>query len=556
MALVTHQVQGSYASPRPLSLKKGIESKNFLAAFPIVKRTDIILLKHRSCLWFYAINNDLTSACNLFDETPNRTVYLWNSIIRAYAQTHSFLDAFSLFKQMLASETKPDNFTFACILRACSEKLDLEALKLVHGQVIVSDLGSDSITASALVSAYSKLGLVDDARMVFDGLNRHDLVLHNTMITGYGSCGYWEKALNLFIIMRRIGYQPDGYTVVGLLSGLTCSSLLEIGQGIHGYCLRSGFDSNTHISSVLVSMYTRCGCMNSAYKVFSGLSHPDLVTWSALISGFSQSGEYHNALIYFRKLNSCGKKPDSVLISILLAVTSQLVTLAPGVELHGYAIRHNLHSEVMVSSALIDMYSKCGFLDLALKVFDEMPKRNIVSYNSVIASFGLYGLASEAFEVFHEVLERGLKPDESTFTALLSACSHGGLLKEGRDVFRRMRDDFSIEANTEHYVHFVKLVGMAGELDEAYEVVNSLGEHVDSGIWGALLSCCDAHNDLKMAEIVSQRLLECKQERISYKVMVSNMLAGNGRWDDVKKLRDELDGVGNRKVCGVSWIEV
>ncbi|CAI9283841.1 unnamed protein product [Lactuca saligna] len=202
-------------------------------------------------------------------------------------------------------------------------------------------------------------------------------------------------------------------------------------------------------------------------------------------------------------MNSYGKRLDSVLISILLAVTSQLVTLAPGVELHGYAIRHNLHSEVMVSSALIDMYSKCGFLDLALKVFDEMPKRNIVSYNSVIISFSLYGLASEAFEVFHEVLERGLKPDESTFTALLSDCSHGGPLKEGRDVFRRMRDDFSIEANTEHYVHFVKLLGMAEELDEAYEVVNSLGEHVDSGIWGALLSCCDAHNDLKMAEIVS-----------------------------------------------------
>ncbi|CAI9288419.1 unnamed protein product [Lactuca saligna] len=406
---------------------------------------------------------------------------------------------------MIASETKPDNFTLACILRACSEQLNLEALKLVHGQVIVSDLGLDSITASALVSAYSKFGLVDDAKMVFDRLKNHDLVLHNTMITGYGSCGYWEKALNLFIMMRRIGNQPDGYTMVGLLSGLTCSSLLEIGQGIHGYCLRSGFDSNIHISSVLVSMYSRCGCMNSTYKVFSGLLHPDLVTWSALISGFSQSGEYHNALTSFKKMNSYGKKPDSVLVSILLAVTSQLAILAPGVELHGYAIRHCLHLEVMVSSALIDMYSKCGFLDLALKVFDEMPKRNIVSYNSVIASLGFYGLASEAFEVFHEVLN--------------------------------------------------ELLGMAGELDEAYELVNSLGEHVDSGIWGALLSCCDAHNDSKMAEIVSKRLLEGEQERSNYKIMVSNMFAGNGRWDDVKKLRDELDDVGKRKVCGVSWIE-
>ncbi|KAI3504586.1 hypothetical protein L1887_26180 [Cichorium endivia] len=506
---------------------------------------------------FYANNNDLTSACNLFDETPNRTVYLWNSIIRAYAQTHYFLDALTLFKQMLASETNPDNYTFACIVRACSESFKLEGLKLTHGQVIVSGLGLDSITASALVSAYSKLGLVDDARMVFDRLNKQDLVLLNTMIAGYGSCGYWEKSLNLFIEMRRIGNQPDGYTVVGLLSGLTCSSLLEIGQGIHGYCLRSGFDSNSHISSALVSTYSRCSCMYSAYKVFGGLSHPDLVTWSALISGFSQSGEYHTALVSFKRMNTF-RKPDSILVSIVLAVISQLVSLAPGVEIHGYAIRHNLDSNVKVSSALIDMYSKCGFLEHAVKVFDEMPKRNrnIVSYNSVIASLGLYGLASEAFKVFNEVLESGLIPDESTFSALLSACSHGGLVKEGRDIFRRMRDDFGIEAKTEHYVHFVKLLGMAGELNEAYELIDSLGDNVDFGIWGALLSCCDAHNDSKMAEIVGERLIEGKPERSSYKVMVSNFLAGNGRWDDVKSLRDELDDVGERKVRGVSWIEI
>lgn len=505
---------------------------------------------------FYAINNDLTSARNLFDETPNRTVYLWNSIVRAYAQTHHFLDAFGLFKQMLASETKPDNFTFACILRACSERLDLGGLRLVHGQVIVSDLGLDFICGSALVSAYSKLRLIDDARMVFDRLNRHDLVLWNTMIAGYGCCGYWKEGLHLFIVMGRMNKQPDGYTVVGLLSGLTCSSLLEIGQGIHGYCLRSGFDSNPHISSMLVSMYSRCSCMNSAHKVFDGLSHPDLVTWSALISGFSQSGEHHKALVSFKKMKTEGKKSDSILIATLLSVTTQLVILAPGVQIHGYAIRHNLDSEVIVSSALIDMYSKCGFLELGIKVFEHMSKRNIVSYNSVISSLGLYGFASEAFEVFREVLERGLKPDDSTFCALLSACSHGGLVEEGRDIFRRMKVDFGIEAKTEHYVHFVKLLGMAGELDEAYNLVNSLGDHVDSGIWGALLSCCDVYNDSKLTEIVAQRLLEDKPDRSTYKVMVSNSHAGNGRWDDVKNLRDELDEVGKRKICGISWIQI
>lgn len=505
---------------------------------------------------FYAINNDITSARKVFDEMPNKTVYLWNSIIRAYAQRHCFREAFRLFKEMIASETKPDGFTYACVLRACAERFDLDGVRLVHGLVIVNDLGLDFICGSALVSGYSKLGLVDEARMVFDRLEKLDLVLYNAMIAGYGCCGDWDKGMHLFVVMRRMGIQPDGYTVVGLLSSLTSSSLLEIGQGIHGYCFRSGFDSNAHISSVLVSMYSRFSCMSSAYKVFDSLSQPDLVTWSALISGFSQSKEYHKAFISFRKMSNEGRKSDSVLLATLLAVTAQLVNLATGTEIHAYAIRHNLDSDIMVSSALIDMYSKCGFLDLGIKVFDQMPKRNIVSYNSVIASLGLYGLASEAFEVFNEVLESGLKPDESTFSALLSACSHGGLIKEGRDIFRRMDVDFGISAKTEHYVHYVKLLGMAGELDEAYNLIDSLGDHVDSGIWGALLSCCDAHDNSKLAEIVSQRLFDKKPDRSTYKIMLSNLHAGNGRWDDVKNIRDELNDVGNGKVRGVSWIAI
>ncbi|KAK1435766.1 hypothetical protein QVD17_01535 [Tagetes erecta] len=505
---------------------------------------------------FYALNDDLTSAHNLFDEMPNRTVYLWNSIIRAYAQVHRFLDAFTLFKQMITSETKPDSFTFACIVRACAERHDLEGLRFVHTQVIVSDQGLDSICGSALVSAYSKLGLTDDARKVFDRLKEHDLVLYNTMIAGYGSCGNWENALHLFSVMRGMGNRPDGYTMVGLLSGFTCSNVLEIGQGIHCYCFKTGFNSNVHTSSALVSMYSRCRCMDSAYKAFDSLSHPDLVTWSALISGFAQSREYHKALNLFEKMSTEGRKSDSILVATLLAATAHMAILAPGVEIHGYVIRHNLDSDTMVSSALIDMYSKCGFLEMGLKVFDHMPKRNIVSYNSVIASLGLYGFTSEALKVFNEAVERGFKPDESTFCALLSACSHGGFVKEGREIFRRMDVDFGIKAKTEHYVHFVKLLGMAGELEEAYNLIYSLGDDVDSGVWGALLSCCDVHNDSKLTDIVAQRVFDKQPDRSTYKVMVSNFHAANGRWDDVKTLRDDFDDARNKKICGISWVKI
>ncbi len=503
---------------------------------------------------FYAINDYISAARNLFYKTPHRSVFLWNSIIRAYAQAQNFFEAQSLFKMMLRTETKPDSFTYACIIRACSENSNLDALRLVHGGVTVSGLGLDSISGSALVMAYSKLGLVDEANMVFHGIPEPDLVMWNSMISGYGYFGFWDKGLQLFSRMRSEGKRPDGYTIVGLLSGLAYSSLLSIGQGIHSFCLKSGLDFNAHVGSVLVSMYSRCKCMNSAYRVFNNFFQPDLVTWSALITGYSQSGDYEKAFFLYKKLNMQGKKADPILIASVLAAVSQFANVGPGCEIHGYVLKHGFESDVMVSSSLIDMYLKCGFVGLGIRVFEIMPKRNIVSYNSVISGLGLNGLASQAFEMFEEILEKGLAPDESTFSALLCTCCHGGLVKDGSEIFRRMKDEFCIQARTEHYVYMIKLLGMAGELEEAYNFILSLPEPVDCGIWGALLSCCDACGNSKLAEIVAQRLFEDTSEKSTYRIMLSNIYAGDGRWGDVQKLRSDMTE-DMRKMPGVSWIE-
>ncbi|KAI8529064.1 hypothetical protein RHMOL_Rhmol12G0196600 [Rhododendron molle] len=502
---------------------------------------------------FYGINHDLFSARNLFDETPHRSVYLWNSIIRAYATAHKFTDAVSLFKQMLCSETKPDNFTFACILRGCAKNSDVLGLRLVHGGVVVSSLGLDHIVSSALVAGYSKLGFVDEARMVFNCIGDPDLVLWNSMVSGYGFCGYWDKGLELFSLMRSEGKKPDGYTLVGLISSLVDPSLLEIGQGVHGFCLKLGFDSIAHIGSVLVSMYSRCKCLDSALQVFGSLSQPDLVTWSALITGFAQSGDSEKSLMFFKKMSAEGKKADPILLASLLAATAQLAIVGPGSELHCYVLRNGFESEIMVSSALIDMYSKCGFLRLGIKVFDSLLERNTVSYNSVISGLGLHGLASEAFEIFKEMLEKGFEPGESTFSALLCACCHSGLAKEGREYFRRMKDEFGISPRIEHYVYLIKLLGMAGELEEAYSFIQSLPEPVDSGVWGALLSCCDALGNSELAEVIAHKLIKDKPEESRYRVMLSNVYAGDGRWDEAKKLRDGMNAE-MRKMAGISWI--
>ncbi|GAB4854365.1 hypothetical protein Ancab_022951 [Ancistrocladus abbreviatus] len=318
---------------------------------------------------FYALNDDLSSARNLFDEMPDRSVFLWNSIIRAYARNQDFHNAFRLVKEMLTSESVPDSFTFACLARGCAENLDVCGLRCVHGGLLVFGLGVDSVCSSSLVSAYSKLGLVDKARKVFDRVVDPDLPMWNSMISGYGCCGFWNDGLRLFSAMRNIGEKPDGYTMVALLLGLADPSLLGIGQGVHGFCLK----------------------------------------------GFSQAGDNSNALHFFRAMNREGMNADPVVIVSALAASAQLAIAGPGCELHGYVLRHGLEIDVMVSSAVIDMYSKCGFIDLALQVFRSLSRQNIVMYNSVILGLGSHGLASQAFAVFYEMLEKGLEPDESTF---------------------------------------------------------------------------------------------------------------------------------------------
>ncbi|CAJ1974930.1 unnamed protein product [Sphenostylis stenocarpa] len=502
----------------------------------------------------YAINSDINSAHNVFDKTSNRSVYLWNSMIRAFAQSQRFFNAISMFRTMLGADISPDGHTYACVIRACADNFDFSMLRRVHGGVVAAGLGLDPVCCSALVTAYSKLDLVHEARRVFNGVTEPDLVLWNSLIFGYGGSGLWDLGIQMFSAMRLVGKKPDEYTLAGLLMGIADSGVLSIGQGLHCLSQKSGLDSDSHVGSLLVSMYSRFKCVASAYRVFCSILNPDLVTWSALIVGYSQSGEYEMSLRLFWKLNREDRKPDSVLVASVLASIAQMANVGLGCEVHGFALRHGLELDVRVSSALIDMYSKCGFLQLGICVFRIMQERNIVSYNSVILGFGLHGYASEAFRMFNKMLEKGLVPDEATFSSLLSACCHAGLVKDGKEIFRRMKEEFNIRARPEHYVSMVKLLGSSGELEEAYSLIRSLPEPVDKAILGALLSCCNSCGNSELAEAVAQQLFASNPADNVYRVMLSNIYAGDGRWNDVKNLRDKMTG-GLRKMPGLSWIE-
>ncbi|KAI3896255.1 hypothetical protein MKX03_032753 [Papaver bracteatum] len=458
-----------------------------------------------------SINHDLHSARKLFDETPDRSVYLWNSMIRAYAQEHKFKDAFYLFTHMRCSGTPPDYYTYACIIRACTERTDSFGLRISHGGVIVSGLEFDSVTSSALVSGYSKLGLVDIAHTVFDGICEPDLVLWNSMIAGYGYGRPWCESLKLFS-ETSITRTPDA-PAVSFVPSLSGNSLFMFEK----------WDSNSHVASSIVSMYSRCNCLDSAYKTFSGLPDPDIVQWSSLITGLSQTSNSEEALFLFREM--------------ILEDSSKLAMVEPGRQIHSFVFRHGFESDVKVTSSLIDMYTKCGAPTFGVRVFEIMHERNVVKYNSIISGLGSNGLISEAsFLVFLEMVEKGFKPDLSTFSALLSNCSYGGLLHMNtviyfQQFFRRMEEDFGVTPRIEHYVY------------EAYDLIKKMKVPPNSGVLGALLSCCVVHG-----------ISEIDPNKTAYKVMLSNIYVANEKWDEVKKVRDEISVSGLRKTPGISCI--
>ncbi|CAN8245514.1 unnamed protein product [Cochlearia groenlandica] len=504
---------------------------------------------------FYASNDDLVSARKVFDVFTERSVYLWNSIIRGYAKAHHFGKALSLFSRMLSSDTKPDNFTFSCLALGFAESSNIERVRCIHGAAIVYGLGYDRILASAVVKAYSKAILVVEASKLFFSIQEQDVALWNVMISGYGSCGFWGKGIDLFNLMSYRGSKPDCYTMVALMSGLIDPSVLHIASSIHGFCLKVSLDSHSHVGCALVSMYSRCKCIASASTVYDSIYDPDLVACSALITSYARCGNHKEALCMFSELRMSGKKPDCVLAAIVLGSCAELSNSVYGRGMHGHVIRLGLEPDIKVCSALIDMYSKCGVLDSMMSLFVGISNKNIVTFNSVILAFGLHGYASSAFEKFSEMLEIGLKPDEATFSALLCTCCHSGLLNEGQEIFMRMKSDFGVEPRTEHHVYIVKLMGMAGILEEAFDYVMSLRKPIDSGIWGALLSCCEAHENTYLAEVVAEKILESEEERRSvYKVMLSNVYARYGRWDQVERLRDGISESFGGKSPGISWV--
>jgi len=466
----------------------------------------------------YVKCKNLVDARRVLDELPKRDVVSWTAMIAAYSKKGFHEEALALFHQMQETGVEPDQFTIASVLQACANTGDLQQGKDVHEIIIRKGLKPDVVVGSALVDMYVKCGSVEDARNVFDNMPERNVVSWTAMVSGYTQNGFVKEARELFEIM------PE----------------------------RNVFSWNAMIAG-----YAQNGQVDEALEFFQKMPKRDVVSWSTMIAGFSQNAHFSEALKLFRQMQGTGMKPNPVTYVSILPACANSAALQQGKEIHEDLIRNGLQSNVNVTNAVIDMYTKCGCLEIALKVFDEMCERDVVSWNAMITGYALHGCGKEAIQLFEQMQNSSdVRPNRVTFIGLLFGCCHAGLLEDGWKYFNGMSEVYHIPPTVEHYCCMVDLLGRAGCLHEALDFIKKMAIKPNAAVWASLLGACRIHANIEIAERAAEHLFELDPSNGAHYSMLSNIYAAASRWDDVEKVRKMMKERDVKKIPGCSWVEV
>ncbi|XP_050381964.1 putative pentatricopeptide repeat-containing protein At3g11460, mitochondrial [Argentina anserina] len=506
---------------------------------------------------FYASCAQMPHALLIFHSLPFKTSFLWNFMIRGHACNGVRLDAIALYRQMIGFRLKADNFTYPFVLKACGDLLAVEIGRRVHSEVVVSGFETNLYVGNALLAMYMKFGDSGYACKVFDRMRERDLTCWNTMVSGYVRNGEPREALAVFERMGRVGVRADGTTLLGVASA--CGELVALreGKAVHARVVRDGGEVwNEFLVNALIEMYCKGKCVVYARRLFDGVEVKDNVSWNSMIRGYERNGDVFESLRLFCRMVVEGVEDDEVTIVSVLTSCDQISALQFGMSVHSYLVRKGFGANVVVGTALLDMYSKCGSLSCSRRFFDDMPRKNLVSWSAMISGYGAHGRGEEALSCYHELIANKFTPDEGLLTSVLAACSHAGLVNEGKDMFNRMTREHKVKPTVAHYSCLVDLLGRAGRLDEAYELIQTMEVEPSSDIWAALLSACRLHPNVKLAEISAHKIFQMNPKGVGSYICLSNIYAAEKRWDDVERVRAMVRKKGLKKPPGCTFVEL
>lgn len=497
-----------------------------------------------------------STASVLFRTMPRRDLISWNTMISGYSRNDLLQKlARSMLKELLSEGLCCSLTTMLAVIPSCSSPEELSFGQALHSFSLKCGFTCSEVSAvNALMHMYISCG---DPPAAFSLIERiipvSDIISWNTIIVGCLQNGLDKDALEAFQFMYcSLAIKSDSITLVSVLSACGNLNLLALGKSVHCMILKHLLASNLRVKNSLLTMYFRFGDTRSAELVFYSMGETNLCSWNCMISGFAQNNKGWRALQFYQKMEDF--EPNEISVVGIICACTQLGDYRQGKSIHGHVVRSSLHNNVFISASLIDMYCKCGRLDIAVRVFEASAEKSIAGWNTMISAFGFHGHGLKSIELFWKMNDSGMKATKSTFIALLSACSHSGLVDEGWMYYRLMSEKFGITPAPEHHVWIVDMLGRAGRLQEAYKFVESLPSQQVHGVWGALLNACSSRSELKMGESIAKHLLHLEPGNSGYYVTISNLYACRDMWSGAVQVRSVLQDKGLVKPHGHSIV--
>ncbi|KAL7251773.1 hypothetical protein ACSBR1_013601 [Camellia fascicularis] len=575
-----HHLLSSLSSATSLTHLKQIHAKILRHG---LDRSNSLLLK--LLLSSTSLSPNLNYALSVFSHIPDPPTHLSNQFLRQLSRSTEPQSTLLVYEKLRREGLGVDRFSLPALLKASSRASALIEGMEIHGLASKLGFDEDPFVQTALVGMYAACGRILDARMVFDKMSHRDVVSWSIMLDGYCQSGLFDDALALFEDMKNSYVKPDEMILSTILSACGRAGNLRYGKAIHELIVEKNMLVDPHLQSALITMYASCGSMELAQNLYDQLSQKnvvvstamvsgysklgnveaarlifnqmdekDLVCWSAMISGYAESDQPQESLKLFDEMQVSGIRPDQVTMLSVISACAHLGALDRAKWIHIYVNNHGFGEALPVNNALIDMYAKCGSVEGAREVFNRMRKKNVISWTSMISAFAIHGDASNALKLFHRMKTENINPNGVTFVGVLYACSHAGLVEEGRKIFASMVNEYKITPKHEHYGCMVDLFGRANLICEALELIEQMPLAPNVVIWGSLMAACRVHSEFELGAFAAKRLLELDPDHDGAHVVLSNIYAKERRWGDVGEVRRLMRHRGISKERGCSRI--
>lgn len=510
-----------------------------------------------SLIHMYAKCGDMYNAVRVFDKLTRVDAATCNCLISGYAKNGLFIQAFQVFMHIGDKGIRPNHYTYSTMLAVCGANLAVQEGKQLHAHVVKMQYLSETAVGNALLTLYSKCGMMEEAEIVFERLRQRNMISWTARINGFYQHGDFKKALEQFSMMRLSGVEPNEFTFSIVLASCGRVKNLVDGRMFHSVVVKKGMASGVFVGTAIIDMYSGVEKMDEAEKQLTKMGRTaSNVSWNALIAGYVLNGKTDKAMEAFCRMINEDVVCNKFIYSSILKACSSFPSLAATEQIHTRLIKSNVERNLHVASSLMEAYTQCGSLENAEQVFVHLPDADVVSWNSIIKAHSQNGAPWKTIILFRKMIEEGNRPTNSSFLAVLSACSHSGLVREGQEFFKSMVQDYRIQPEETHCSCMVDILGRAGQLEKALEFIKKLTLQPTASIWRPLLAACRYYRNLQMAEYAAKQILDLEPNDATVYVTLSNMYAELGRWADSENQRRLMEQKEISKEPGCSWIEV